>query len=99
VEREAVGAEVLPDAVKDEVLQDVEIEVNQRRVLVGLLQAAWVVGNREAVYRVRQHRAEDDRRLVALRLEDVDRPDRVAPTGTERGQEQLPAHEPVNLPT
>src|SRR4051794_1610354 len=66
------------DAREDLVLEDVEVEVDEGRVLVCLLQAARVQGHREAVDGIGEQVAQDRLRLSGLGQEDVDRPDRVA---------------------
>ena len=62
----------------NEVLQNVEIEIDQGRVLVRLLQATRVMRHREAVDRIGEHRTKNGLRVPDLRHEDVHRPHGVA---------------------
>src|SRR5947209_8986974 len=97
VERVGVRAENLSDALEDLVLQDVEVEIDQRGVVVGALKAARVQRNGEAVLRVTKQVAQDGGRVLPLGQEDVDRPDGVARSVAELDEEHLAADEFVDL--
>src|SRR5205823_6034824 len=85
------------DAVVNFVLQNVEIEVHQGRVLVRLLQAARVEGNRKTVNRVGQHVAKNRLRFVGLRKKNVHWPNRVAISVAEFDEKHFAADELVHL--
>src|SRR5947209_3046321 len=97
VERVGVRAENLSDALEDLVLQDVEVEIDQRGVVVGALEAARVQRNGEAVLCVTKQVAQDGGRVLPLGQEDVDRPDGVARSVAELDEEHLAADEFVDL--
>jgi hypothetical protein len=59
---------------KDLVLKHVEVEVDERGVLMSLLKAAWVKGNGEAIDGICQQVGEDCLGFRPLRQENVDRP-------------------------
>src|SRR5690606_32817224 len=50
-----VAAETRTHTLVDEVLQNIEVEIDQRRIFMRLLQAAWVMGNWKTVDRIRKH--------------------------------------------
>lgn len=83
----------------NEVLQNVEIEIDQGRIFVRLLQATRVVRHWEAVDCVCEHRAEDSLSLPDLRLKDIHRPHWITAMRTKFHQEHLAADELVDLPT
>src|SRR6185503_13892593 len=90
-------AEDVTDAREDLVLEDVEVEVDESRVLVCLLQAARVQRHREAVDGIGEQVTQDRLRLSGLGQEDVDWPDWVARSLPELDEEHLAAHKLVDL--
>src|SRR5690554_1685522 len=88
-----VATETRSHSLVDEVLQDVEIEIDQGRVFVCLLQATRIVRHREAVDRVGEHGAEDDLSLADLRNKDIHRPHGIAAMRAELHEEHLAADE------
>lgn len=96
VERVALIAENSAQSIENLILKHAGIELNQRGMLVSDLQAARIVGNREAIGRVGQNTAEDELGIGRLRLEDIDRPDRIVGLIAELHEEHLPADEAVD---
>src|SRR5258708_8526432 len=85
------------DTVKEMVLQDIKIEIHERCIRVGLLEAERVVGNGKAVQRICQHAAQDLLRFVLLRQVDINRPDGITAAAAKLHKEHLSPDELVAL--
>src|SRR5690606_15291984 len=92
-----VAAETRTHTLVDEVLQNIEVEIDQRGIFMRLLQAAWVMGNWKTVDRIRKHWPENCLGLADLWNKDVDWPHGIAAVGAKLHQEHFAADELVDF--
>src|SRR5690348_10180198 len=88
--RGELGPDLMADRVDQVILNDIEIQVGNTRVVVGLLQAIRVERDGEASDRIGEQITEHDLCVTLLAIEQVYSPHRIAGSGSEADEVHRP---------